>query len=43
MGGDGLAVVAPFGVDELAMTANFTRLLVRASGDDILEVYSRRS
>ena len=43
MGGDGLAAVAPFGVNELAMTADFTRLAVRASGEDILEIYRRRA
>lgn len=43
MGGDGLAAVAPFGVDELSMTANFTRLAVRASGEDIVEIYGRKA
>ncbi len=43
MGGNGLAAVASFGVDELSMTADFTRLVVRASGEDILEIYGRKA
>jgi len=43
MGGDGLAAVAPLGVDELSMTADFTRLAVRASGEDIVEIYGRKA
>jgi diaminohydroxyphosphoribosylaminopyrimidine deaminase/5-amino-6-(5-phosphoribosylamino)uracil reductase len=43
IGGDGRAAVAPFGVDDLTMTADFTRLSVRALGEDILEIYGRRA
>ena len=38
-----LAAVASFGADKLSMTADFTRLVVRASGEDILEIYGRKA
>lgn len=43
IGGDGRAAVAPFDVDDLTMTADFTRLSVRVSGEDIIEIYVRRA
>jgi diaminohydroxyphosphoribosylaminopyrimidine deaminase/5-amino-6-(5-phosphoribosylamino)uracil reductase len=42
MGGDGLPVAAPFGVDRLAAMALFSREGVVALGPDTLETYSRR-
>lgn len=41
MGGDGLPVVAAYGVDELSMMRRFRRVGLRNAGDDILECYIR--
>jgi len=41
MGGDGIPVAAPFGVDTLAMMATFEREEVVALGADTLETYRR--
>jgi len=42
MGGDGLAMAAPFGVDRLSAMARFERDDVMAVGPDLLETYSCR-
>ncbi|MEE8516050.1 MAG: bifunctional diaminohydroxyphosphoribosylaminopyrimidine deaminase/5-amino-6-(5-phosphoribosylamino)uracil reductase RibD [Alphaproteobacteria bacterium] len=43
IGGDGLAVAAPFGVDHLADMAAFERLAVAEAGDDLMETYAIRN
>lgn len=42
IGGDGVAAVAPFGVDDLAAAARFERVAVRRCGGDVVESYLRR-
>ncbi len=42
IGGDGLAVAAPFGVDHLADMAAFERVSVAEAGDDLVETYAIR-
>lgn len=41
IGGDGLAVVAPFGVDRLANAPKFVRAGVLPCGEDVLETWAR--
>ena len=41
IGGDGLPAAAGFGVDTLDQAPGFIRLSTRASGDDVMEVYTR--
>ncbi|MEI6985653.1 MAG: RibD family protein, partial [Rhodospirillaceae bacterium] len=42
IGGDGIAAVAPFGVDTLALTADFDCVGVRRAGCDLWESFVRR-
>jgi diaminohydroxyphosphoribosylaminopyrimidine deaminase/5-amino-6-(5-phosphoribosylamino)uracil reductase len=41
IGGDGLAVVAPFGIDRLAHAPKFVRTGVLPCGEDVLESWTR--
>jgi diaminohydroxyphosphoribosylaminopyrimidine deaminase / 5-amino-6-(5-phosphoribosylamino)uracil reductase len=41
IGGDGLAVVAPFGIDRLANAPKFVRTGVSPCGEDVLESWTR--
>jgi diaminohydroxyphosphoribosylaminopyrimidine deaminase/5-amino-6-(5-phosphoribosylamino)uracil reductase len=42
LGGDGLPMAVPFGVDRLATMARFERDEVIAVGPDLLEIYTCR-
>lgn len=42
IGGDGLAAVAPFGVDRLADACGFQRTGIRRAGADVVESYARQ-
>ena len=41
LGGDGIAAVAAYGIDELALMRRVTRLAARPVGEDMLESYGR--
>ncbi len=43
IGGDGIAVAAPFGVGHLADMAAFKRISVTEAGDDLVETYAIRN
>ena len=43
MGGDGISATAPFGVDRLSQTADFTPVERVLCGEDTMEVFERRT
>ena len=42
IGGDGIPVAQPFGVDRLAEAPEFTRTGLSRAGEDLVETYARR-